>query len=131
MQSTQLNIKTANQSISCWAGRQSALAGLLLFHVAFVGCKHSEKGFVTGTLLHKDGKPLAGARVIARPTNSGKAAYGTADANGYFELGGEQKGDGIAPGEYQLSITEDPGVDSDHRSPPTIAPKYNNATSSG
>jgi hypothetical protein len=103
---------------------------LVAITTAFVGCGHSDNGTVTGTVLTKDGKPLANARVIARSSESGKAAYGTTNMSGEFKLGLKQEGDGLPAGEYQLSVFEDRG-DSDNKRPPQIAPKYSNAATSG
>lgn len=83
-----------------------------------------------GTLLHKDGTPLVGARVMARSNETGKSAYGQTNAKGYFELGGSEQGDGIPPGDYYVTIVEDFG-DADNPRKPTISNKYRNPATSG
>lgn len=67
---------------------------------------------------------------MARSNETGKSAYGQTNASGYFELGGEQQGDGIPPGEYNVTIVEDLG-DEDNRRPRTISSKYRNPATSG
>jgi len=99
---------------------------LLAFRVAvflvvgvFVGCGGSDRATVSGTLLHQDGTPLVGARVIAQ--TNGK---------GYFELGGAKEGDGIPPGDYYVTIVEDFGDENNPR-PASISNKYRNPNTSG
>ncbi len=83
----------------------------------------SDRARVTGTLMRKDGKPLAGANVVATDRETGKSAHGTTDGQGRFDLGIAEQGDGIAPGNYNVIIVEDRG-DPDNRRPSTIAAKY-------
>ena len=104
--------------------KRIVVALLLAVVVSAGGCGRSDRGKVTGTVAHKDGSPLAGARVVARSTETGATAYGTTNQKGYVEFGGE-----IAPGNYDVSILEDRG-DPDSRRAPTIAAKYQDATKS-
>lgn len=110
-------------------GQLIAIGGLAFAIAVSVGCNRSDRCSVSGTLLHADGTPLVGARVIAR-SGDGKYAYGMTDSVGLFKLGIDKPGDGVPPGEYQLSISEDRG-DADNRRRPTIAEKYENAKTSG
>ena len=110
---------------------------LLAFRVAvflvvgvFVGCGGSDRATVSGTLLHQDGTPLVGARVIARSDATGKSAYGQTNGKGYFELGGAKEGDGIPPGDYYVTIVEDFGDENNPR-PASISNKYRNPNTSG
>jgi len=96
----------------------------------FAGCGGSDREKVSGTLLHEDGKPLVGARVIARSNETGKSAYGETDGSGYFELGGNEQGDGIPPGNYYVTVVEDLGDENNRRSP-TISNKYRDPAASG
>jgi hypothetical protein len=92
------------------------------------GCGGSSTGTVHGTVLHSDGSPLVGARVIARSA-AGETAYGTTDANGRFELGAAS-GDGVPPGDYDVIVLEDRG-DPDSRQSLTVAAKYRDPEKSG
>ena len=103
---------------------------LLLSLMFSTGCGNPERATVSGTLLRKDGTPLAGARVIARSNETGKAGYGQTDGHGRFELGVAEESDGIPPGDYYVVIVEDRG-DEHNRRPPTIAAKYRNPSTSG
>jgi hypothetical protein len=93
------------------------------------GCGGSNTGTVRGTVLHADGSPLAGARVVARSAETGETAYGTTDADGSFELGGAS-GDGVPPGDYDVIVLEDRG-DPDSRQALTVAAKYRDPEKSG
>jgi hypothetical protein len=104
--------------------------GMLFLLAVFTGCGGADKAAVSGTLLHQDGTPVIGARVLARSNETGKSAYGQTNASGYYELGGSEPGDGIPPGEYYVTIVEDLG-DEDNRRPPTISNKYRNPATSG
>ena len=105
-------------------------AAVVLVLGAFAGCGGSDRATVSGTLLHQDGTPLVGARVIARSNETGKSAYGQTNGEGYFELGGVKEGDGIPAGEYYVTIVEDFGDENDPRTP-TISNKYRNSATSG
>jgi hypothetical protein len=94
------------------------------------GCGGSDRATVTGKLMRQDGSALAGARVIATSSESGKSAYGATDEQGRFELGVAEQGDGIPPGDYQVVIVEDRG-DPDNRRMASIAAKYQGAATSG
>src|SRR5262245_38782158 len=85
-----------------------------------IGCSKSDVAKVTGTVSRNDGKPVVGARVIVRSKNTGKSASGQTDADGRYELGVANAGDGIPPGDYHAVVIEDLG-DENNRHPPTIA----------
>jgi hypothetical protein len=93
--------------------------------LAFVGCGKSDRGSVSGKLLHKDGSPVTMARVVAHSKDTGATAYGTTDKDGYFMIS-----DGLAPGDYDVNILEDRG-DPDNRRPAKIASKYRDPARSG
>ncbi len=95
-----------------------------------IGCGSSDRGYVVGTIVHRDGTPLVGARVIARSATSGKSANGQTDGEGKFELGTNQTGDGVAPGDYYVVVLEDRGIEN-NRLPPTISDKYGGGSTSG
>jgi hypothetical protein len=94
------------------------------------GCGAADHGRVRGTVIRKDGTPLAGARVVARSVETGKSAYGTTDSDGRFELRGGAEEDGIPGGDYHVIVLEDRG-DPDQRKRPTIGAKYRDSATSG
>ena len=102
---------------------------LIAVAVGVIGCGETDRGRVTGTLQRADGQPLVGARVIARSADGAVSASGHTDSAGRFQLGMAEHGDGVPPGEYELTIVEDRG-DRDHRKPPTIASKYRDPATS-
>ncbi len=107
----------------------SALAAAILLSVFGSGCG-SGNAKVTGVVKKADGSPLAGARVIAKVAEGKAWASGVTDAEGKFSLGRERPGEGLEPGTYQVSITEEQ-KDWDHPTPPSISKKYASATTSG
>jgi Carboxypeptidase regulatory-like domain len=109
------------RAVNCIAVAFLAVATMF----ALPGCGKSDRGSISGTLLRKDGSPVATSRVVARSKESGATAYGTTDKAGYFEIN-----DGLAPGDYDLNILEDRG-DPDSRRPATIAAKYRDPAKSG
>jgi hypothetical protein len=103
---------------------------LLLLATAVIGCGSSDRVHVNGRIVRQDGSPVAGSRVTFRSPATGAWASGVTDNNGYYELGTEETGEGIAPGEYEVAVTEDQG-DWDHPKPPTIHAKYTSPKTSG
>ena len=93
------------------------------------GCGESH-ATVHGTLKRADGTPLKGARVICRSPETGVTASGRTDANGHYELGVLQPGDGVPAGEYYVVIAENLGA-IDNPRPRTINGKYQSASHSG
>jgi hypothetical protein len=102
---------------------------LLFLILLSTGCGDADRATVTGTLTRHDGTPLAGARVVARSNETGKASYARTDEQGRFALGGEQEGDGIPPGEYYVLIVENRGEGANRR-PPSISLKYRDPSAS-
>jgi hypothetical protein len=100
----------------------------LIVSLAAGGCQRTDKVTVSGRIVRQDGTPLKSATVIARSNETGKWATGTTDADGRYELGTANAGDGIPPGDYHVVIMEDLG-DSGQR-PPTIPAKYGSQTTS-
>jgi hypothetical protein len=104
---------------------------VLIFLLGLIaGCGGADRASVSGTLQRSDGTPLVGARVIARSSETGKYAYGQTNGDGHFELGVEEEGDGISPGEYYVTIVEDLG-DTSNPLPRTISRKYRDPATSG
>jgi hypothetical protein len=95
-----------------------------------IGCGKSGVASVSGTVLHQDGSPVIGARVIARSNETGKTANGETDSAGHYELGAMNAADGIAAGEYYLIVVENLG-DENQRRPATISTKYAKSATSG
>jgi hypothetical protein len=96
------------------------------------GCG-SEKATVNGRITRKDGTPVVHARINLRSVDSNtpiRTARGVTDDDGRFELGTSEKGDGIYPGRYNVSIVED-RMDRNDVKPRTIAEKYEYADRSG
>jgi hypothetical protein len=94
------------------------------------GCQNSERAHVSGTIKGADGKPIIGARIVARDEATGKSGSGTTDGSGHYELGVESTGDGIPPGNYRVLVVEDLG-DWDHPNRPTISRMYSDPATSG
>jgi hypothetical protein len=68
----------------------------------FAGCSNlvNVQGEVT-----LDGKPLPNAKIMLMPKGGGRPAEGTSDAAGKFRLTTNKPFDGIAPGEYIVTVT--------------------------
>lgn len=76
----------------------------------------------TGRVVHKDGKPLAGASVQFHTADATLTISGVTDDDGKFTLStikGNTKVAGAVPGEYKVTIF--PPVPSDHRAVQPIA----------
>jgi hypothetical protein len=110
--------------------RDWLIASFSALCMVIAGCGASDRGRVSGTVLRKDGTPLATARVIARSTETGLTVYGTTDSDGKFALSGDEQSDGIPAGDYDVVILEDRG-NPDERRPPSIAAKYRDPATSG
>jgi Carboxypeptidase regulatory-like domain len=95
-----------------------------------IGCGKTTVAKVSGTVSRKDGSHLVGARVIARSDETGKSANGLTNAQGEYELGTLEVGDGVAPGDYYVIVLEERGDEINPR-PATIAAKYSKAATSG
>ena len=83
--------------------------GLFLVAVCLCGCSgSSDIGTydVTGTLTY-NGQPVANVAVTFNPDGSGWAATGKTDAQGKFSsLTTRESGDGIAEGEYTVTLSK-------------------------
>jgi Carboxypeptidase regulatory-like domain len=106
------------------------LSWITLVLIPIAGCGGSDRAHVSGTVIHKDGSPLIGARIVARSRETGHTGSGVTNDQGFYTLGVEKKGDGMPPGNYYVIIREDRG-DYDYPNPPTIASKYSSASDSG
>ncbi len=80
-----------------------------LLALCMVGCSGGPAGPktvpVSGTVT-LDGSPLAGATVTFSPVSGGKAAAGTTDQAGKFELITPGGGAGAVPGSYKVTVTK-------------------------
>jgi hypothetical protein len=56
-----------------------------------------------------DGEPVSGARVLFRSNKTGKSARGLTDREGYYELSSLTPGDGLHPGKYYVTFTQNVG----------------------
>jgi hypothetical protein len=111
-------------------GRIAAWAPLGVLVALIVGCSGADQATVQGTVVTSDGKPLVGARVIARLKNTGVSVTGGTDASGHFVLETSESEPGITAGDYEVIIVEDMGpMDAQRR--PSIAMKYRNTATSG
>jgi hypothetical protein len=88
-----------------------------------IGCGRSGRTEVAGRVTRNDGSPLVGARITFRNPTTGKSAMGFTDHDGRYQLGTEKAGEGVLPGEYEVTVFEDRGPDTRLR-PRTIHPGY-------
>ncbi len=58
---------------------------------------------VSGTLTY-EGKPLEGFQVTFVSSRASRPAIGVTDANGKFELGTNEPGDGAPPGKHSVAV---------------------------
>jgi hypothetical protein len=81
-----------------------ALLGSMLVALSANGCGGGS-GLVpvTGTVT-LDGKPVANAAVLFKPS-AGQPANGTTDGDGKFSLETIKPGDGAMPGEHDVTVT--------------------------
>lgn len=93
------------------------LVGLFLALIGGCGKPGAPLGTVRGTVTF-DGAPLAGARVVFRPSE-GRTSVGTTDQGGAYELTFTPSRKGALLGEHSVAITwESPDTkDADQRSP--------------
>lgn len=106
------------------------ISTFLLMTLFLCGCGGSGNVSVKGTIKFDDGTPLTqGTIMFSNDTTQANAVIGS---NGAYALGGAKAGDGIAPGQYGVTIVARTGGGSDGR--PLvyfIDPKYENAATSG
>jgi hypothetical protein len=79
----------------------------LLTLVPLWGCGASgEMVDVSGTVKYADGSPVTGESplVVFEPTAEGKAASGTINPDGTFEMMTLKPGDGVQPGKYKVVL---------------------------
>lgn len=112
-----------------WSLPKRLLPSLMIALMLCVGCGDSFRTSVGGRITRADGSPLVGATVTARSEATGKWARGVTDADGAFELGGATAEDGVEPGDYYVTITEDRGDMG--QLPATIPARYAKSTASG
>jgi hypothetical protein len=97
--------------------------------LAISGCGGSERVDVTGRVTRKDGSPVVGAVITFRSPTTGERASGITDSDGHYELGTFTPGEGILPGDYEVTVMEDRGPVTSPR-PRTIHPGYETAQTS-
>ena len=103
---------------------------LMSLATLLVGCGSSDRGFVTGKVVHADGSPLVGARVIANCEETSKTAYSTTGLDGSYAIATADEQGGLPPGEYTVYLIEDRGL-VEGQMKRTIARKYTDPRSSG
>ena len=133
--------------------RIACTLGLLALALAPVGCSHDgglQEGAVAAVaIVTLDGVPIEGATVTFAPVNGGRSATGRTAETGQVAMGTSAPGDGVFPGEYQVSVIkkevdpstviEDPQAyfDEHQRPPPSpketyvVPKKYSQAKTSG
>lgn len=88
-------------------------SSLLMAAALFMGCSSSDEpvGYVKGRVTHK-GQPVTSGSVTfspigatAKEPRAGKAAAGTLDANGEFELSTFDIGDGAVTGRHHVVLS--------------------------
>jgi hypothetical protein len=104
------------------AARRSALAGgfywvgFLFVVVCLNGCSGGsdvDTQQVSGTVMY-NGNPVANVAVTFNPDGDGWPATGTTDAEGQFEsLTTREGGDGIAEGQYTVTLSQVTGASTD------------------
>lgn len=90
-----------------------ALSSGLVLAVMTLGCSGNESEVpgrperteVSGTIT-MNGSPVEGATVTLRPVQGGHSAVGITDSSGKYVLGTFDKGDGVVPGEYLVTVTK-------------------------
>jgi hypothetical protein len=96
-----------------------ALGSLTALLIFAAGCddKTAELSPVSGHVTY-DGKPLAGARLMFQPEAAdGSPSYGTADAQGRYELGFKRGVKGALPGWHRVRIDAGSGAGGPKRLP--------------
>lgn len=104
---------------------------VLIAALLCIGC--SNRVDVTGKVTYSDGTPLQVGQVVF---SNGQLAYrGPIDQTGFYTLGGDYAGDGIAPGKYNLYFIDTEisefSADGAMKTTQHVAPKYLTAETSG
>jgi len=82
-----------------------AVAYCLLALLPLCGCGgRSDIGRVSGTVT-LEGQPLANARIVFQPQQSGTASYGMTDAEGHYTLQHSNDVEGAVIGRHTVSIS--------------------------
>jgi hypothetical protein len=97
------------------------------------GCGATDRATVSGQVKESDGTPVAGALVVARCDETGASGSGETGSDGSYQLGGSQPGDGIAPGNYSVTVlSERKGLqDGGGGSAAKVPAKYGSHATSG
>jgi hypothetical protein len=94
-----------------------------------LGCGDSDRTAVVGRVTRRDGSPVVGARIAFRSPATGQTAIGFTDDDGRYTLGTSRAAEGVLPGEYEVTVSEDRGPIMNPR-PRTIHPGYEAAQTS-
>lgn len=131
----------------------SCVLGLVALALGAAGCSEQvplqDGASPAVAVVTLDGQPVEGATVTLTPVGEGRSATGRTDENGRVEMGTSTPGDGVFPGEYQVSVikkevdpatlVEDPQAyfEEHNRPPPSpketyiVPQKYSQARTSG
>lgn len=88
---------------------QSVALSAVIVAVVAAGCGGPTRIKVGGRVTRVDGTPVSGAKVLFRSAESGTSADGITDADGNYQVGGVERGDGVPPGKYQVAVSEKRG----------------------
>lgn len=72
-----------------------------------LGCQEGDEAVqVSGTVRYADGSPVTGESplIVFEPVSDGKAANGSIEPDGSFELMTVKPGDGVQPGQYKVVL---------------------------
>lgn len=82
---------------------------ICLLAVSFAGCggpKGLEDLNTASGVITLDGEPIEGAQITLVPTGTGRSAGAVSDAKGVFKFQTLQANDGVADGEYIVTVTK-------------------------
>lgn len=101
--------------------------------IASAGCGGSQRYPVDGKVQFADNRPateLVGASIEFDPVEGKEGARGEVQADGSFHMSTLKPGDGVAPGEYRVSIVPLP-ADLDRPSQRVLPRRYEDVNTSG
>lgn len=88
-------------------GSMPVLTSLLLVGVLslVVGCGGDPNMSAVSGTVKANGKAVSGGEIMFYPQGGGRPSVGVIDLDGQYELTSKRKGDGAAPGPYDVTIT--------------------------